>query len=470
MNILIKLFQGKKLYFFILLFYSLYYIITLISAYPIYEDEAWYASSAYNFFNGGWFISKLIGTGLPNSIFPFFEGIVFKIFGFSFFNARFTSFLFGFFSIIVFRSILQFLNIKNHIIYIILILFVVSPCYFSTFHIARPESAAVFFSLVSILYFIRSREDEKNETKNICLCSFFSGIAFLSHPYTFPIYFVFGFYYLVHFIRQKKFVKVFYYSIIAIFIFLIFICNSYFVFRADFQLLFDRTSANNSVIYNSGQFFMNFLNRRNLSNNGLLFITLAILPGLILWKNVTLRLISFGTIIYLIIASFIISSSYTGNHYMLNYVVLFSIISTATLVNIYDKKIVLLICAVYILTYSILNVKKNHSNYNIINNEITLQLNSKIGQGSNIYGDIRFWFMLPKTNYTAIYWNRYKKSQKELISGSDWILVCNKPGYNNITCYDNILQTIHEMDMRIDTVLNITTKQYGAIMAFKLNK
>jgi hypothetical protein len=470
MNILIKLFKGKQLYFFILLFYSLYYIITLISAYPIYEDEAWYASSAYNFSQGGWFISRLIGTGLPNSIFPLFEGIVFKIFGFSFFNARFTSFLFGVFSIIVFRSILQFLNIKKHIIYISLILFFVSPCYFSTFHIARPESAAVFFSLVSILYFIRSRGDEINETKNVCLCALFSGIAFLSHPYTFPFYFIFGFYYLVHFVRQKKFVRVLYFSIIAIFILLIFICNSYFVFRADFQLLFDRTSANSSVIYNSGQFFINFLGRKNLSNNGLLFIILAILPGLILWKNLTLRLISFASILYLIIASFIISSSHSGNHFMLNYIGLFTIISIATLVNIYDKKIVLLICAFYILTYSILNVKKNHNIYKFINNEINLQLNSKIAYDSNIYGDIRFWFMLPRTNYTAIYWNRYKKSQKELISGSDWILVCNKPGYNDITCYDNILQTIQEMNMRIDTVLNITTKQYGSIMAFKLNK
>jgi hypothetical protein len=469
MGTFIKLFREKNIYL-ILLFYTLYYVLTLITAYTILEDEAWYANAAYSFSQCEWVNTKLIGGGLPNFIYPVFEGIIFKLLGFSFLNARLTSFLFGFFSIIIFRSILKLLNIKNHIIFIILLLFIFSPGYFHTFHIARPESAAVFFSLVSILYFLKSKRNEKHEKINICLCSFFSGIAFLSHPFTFPIYLIFGGYYLIHFFKQKKLLNVFYFSIIAILIFFLFIINSYIVFGKNFEVILNRTSGNNSIIYNSGHFFVNFLSIRMLSKNGLLLITFAILPGLILWKNITLRFISFTTIMYLIIASFIFSSSHVGNYLMLNYIGLFSIFSIAILVNIYDKKIILLICIFYIITYSILNIKKNHNNNISVHDEINLLLNSKIPSGAKVYGDMRFWFLLPKTNFTAIYFNRYKKSLNETISESDWILVCNDFAYNNVTNFYQILQSAHDMNVRLDTVLNIPTKQYGVIMVYKIYK
>jgi hypothetical protein len=466
---LIKLFRKDNIYL-ILLLYTLYYSITLISAYPIFEDEPWYASSAYNFSHGGWVISKLIGAGFPNFIFPVFEGILFKILGFSFFSARLTSFLFGFFSIIILRFILQLLNIKRRTIFLVLLIFLFSPGYFFTFHIARPESAAVFFSLVSILFFIKSIKSGKNETRNISMCSFFSGIAFLSHPYAFPVYLNLGIYYLITYSKQKKVIKVFYFSMIAILVFLVFLANSYLVMRNNFQIILDRTSVSNSFIYNSGSFFVSFLSKRMLSLNGILIVTLGILPGLVLWKKLELRMISFAILMLLIISSFVFSSSYSGNHYLLNYIGLFAMISIAILVGINDKKIILFICLFYIVSYSILNIKKNHGNFSSKNHEISSILNSKIPSGSNIYGDIRFWFMLPKTNYTAIYWNRYNKPLQKTISESDWILVCNEFAYNDITCYNKILQTINEYNIKVDTVLNIPTKQYGTLVVYKVFK
>jgi hypothetical protein len=465
-NILIEWVRVNNIYL-ILLIYSVYYLLTLIPAYPIFEDEAWYANAAYSFSHGDWVHTKLIGGGLPHFIFPVFEGIIFKVFGFSFYNARFTSFLFGFFSIIIFRSLLKYLNVKNHIIFIILLFFVFSPGYFFTFHIARPESAAVFFSLISILFFLKSTLSEKHVTKYICLCSLFSGIAFLSHPYTFPLYFIFGIYFLILSLKQKEYLNLVYFSIIALFIFFVFIANSYYLSN-NFQLILDRTSANNSLVHNSGLFFKNFLNRRMLSLNGLFFLTFAILPGFIKWRNIKLRYLTIATLFYLIIVSFILSPTHPGNHYILNYIGLFTIISIAISVNIYDKGIALLICIFYLITYSILDIKKNHGNQNIVKSDINLLINSKIPPGAKVFGDIRFWVMLPKTNYTAIYWNRYQKSLKESISESEWIIVCNDFGYNRITNFDYILESIQDMNIKVDTVLNISTKQYGEIMVYKI--
>jgi hypothetical protein len=464
-----KLFREKAI-FFTLLFYTIYYLLTLTTAYPIFEDEAWYSSSAYNFSQGAWITNDLAGYGFPNFIFPIFEGIVFKILGVSFFNARFTSFLFGFFSIIIFNSILKLINVKNQTILLVLLIFVSSPCYFFAFHIARPESVAIFFSLAAILFFLKSIPDEKHQTRNICFCSLFCGIAFLSHPYTFPLYFVFGFYYLILFSKQKKFLKVFYFCMVGTLIFLLFLFNSYFVTENNLQVILTRTSTSNSVLSNSSQFFKNFLNIKNISKNGLFLIGSAIFPGLILWKNSTLKRISFAVIIYLIIASFILSPGYKGNFYMLNYIGLFSLVAIAELVNIYDNKIVLLICFFYIMSYSILDIKKNSNNYNVINEEINLQLNAQIPPGSKVFGDIRFWFMLPKTHYTAIYWNWKKPPLNVSLSETDWIIVCDDSTYNNITNFDRIKKSMSDMNLKVDTVLNIPTKHYGSIKVYKNNK
>jgi hypothetical protein len=467
MSNLLRLVKANYLLI-VLILYLVYYTLSLYFTYPILEDEAWYANAAYSFIHGDWFRTKMIGGGLPNFIFPFFEGLIFKFFGVTYINARITSICFGFASILILNLIFKLLKFKDHVIFLALIFFIISPLSFSTFHRARPECAAVFFTLLTIYYFLKSRLEEGRNTKSVILCSLFSGIAFLTHPFTFPIYFVLGVYFLVNSVIKREFINLLIFISIAFVLLTFFFLNYCFFLDGDLRLLIGRTGAQNSLFFNSKAFIANFMNVRMLSYNGIFLILIAVVPGFILWGNVRLRVISLVVIFIILICSFTFNSNHKANYLLLNYINIFSIMSIAQIMNIYDCKVVFISLVFYIVLYSILNITKNTNTYHSSCRELNVQLSECIPQGSRVLGDMRLWFLVPSTNFTAIALNRYNKTTMELMNETDYILICNQHVNYRIKQYNEVLKAFKKLDLKVDTIFTKSTMQFGEVKIFKI--
>jgi len=192
---------------FIIVFSCFLFLMTeipiLTNSRPIMCDEAWYSNPAYNFSQGEWIHNTNVGSGGDaNFLFPFIQGIMFTIFGYSIFLARFASVLAGLISIVILFKILKQLKLSNNAVIFGVFALVTIPIYHSVFRYARPESWAILFVLLSLLFFIKYIHSFYN--KSILITGIFCALGFLTHPFTFSVSFAIGLMLFIHSAKNKK--------------------------------------------------------------------------------------------------------------------------------------------------------------------------------------------------------------------------------------------------------------------------
>ncbi|MCG6153157.1 ArnT family glycosyltransferase [Leptospira bandrabouensis] len=191
------------MYFIFLIFLSAIFAMTLgIPDAPFPQgDEIMHIRSVRESLEVGSYTLPVL-SGLPNPYKPpllFWMGMLFdKIFGISYFSERFVSFLFGLGTFVLFYKFYQSLSKSDKETKLATIAFAFSFLSLKFFGLLMMEGAMVFFTLLYVYLFFRSKE-EKNLTYVSC-GSFFVGFGYLLKG---PILHIYIILFLVSYIYLK---------------------------------------------------------------------------------------------------------------------------------------------------------------------------------------------------------------------------------------------------------------------------
>jgi len=437
---------------------------------PIMADEAWYSNPAYNFSQGNGLINTNVGSGGNlNFIFPVIQGILFTIFGYSIFMARFASVLAGLFSILVLFKLLKHLKVPNRAIIFSLFALIAIPVYHSVFRYARPESWAILFVLLSLFFFIKHMQNPSNI--HILLTGFFCGLGFLTHPFTLSISFAMGLILIYQFLMKKKILPLVAFSIPLIVFYAIFHLNSIYLigytkpyrgFRRINTLdthYWDRIGLNLKVIFNS----------YIMDKNVIYFIPmiLLLLLGLFLKKNNRLAFQSslLGCLVFGISLAFFSSGGFEMIFY---YVFIFSILNIAFLVNAITGKSILVAFSAYFTLMLLANIYYDMKKYEPVNSLLERKLQTIIPEKATVMGPTEFWMFVPKTQFksTGFRW-RGKFDIKQLPSKIDYFLMFSKDKSNIHKKYFDIACAIMEYPGS-KLVYASDSKNYGKIELYSI--
>jgi hypothetical protein len=469
---IIKLAETK--WFILLIFCILYLlleVITLTNGRPVICDEAWYTNSAYNFSQGIGIRNTNVGTGGDlNFVFPFIQGILFYIFGYSLFMARFASVLAGLFSIIILLQLLKQLKIPNHISVFSLIGILVIPIYHSVFRFARPESWAIVFVLLSLLFLSRYLETQK--LKNCFFIGLFCGLGFLTHPYTLSISFFIGILFVINAIKKKEIKPLLIFSsIIALSFFIFFINATHLIGLERLHLIFDRTNSVENDFFQKIKSTMNLvINDYVFNKNAIYFIPLSSLLIFGLFqkkKNKSFFYSSLVGVLIFIFSIFIFTSS--GFKVLMNYILIFSLLNISFLVFTYRNKALVASICLYFLLMLGANLYYDKEKYEQLNSTLEQVLNEYVPENKKVCGPIEFWMFMPAVQYvsTISYWNSGENIE-ELPHSFDFFLIFSGDKANQNSFYDLLNKTFIEFSGS-KLIYNKYSKSYGTISLYSIN-
>jgi len=443
---------------------------TLVNGRPIMIDEAWYTNPAYNFSQGQWIHNTNVGSGGDvNFIFPFVQGILFAILGYSIFLARFTSVLAGFFSIVVIFKILKQFNINTNAVIIGILALIAIPVYHSVFRYARPESWAILFVLLSLLYFIKYIQ--RAAYKRILFTGIFCALGFLAHPFTTAVSLSIGIILLFHCFKNKKIMPLILFTVPIIVSIVAFILNYIHLLgisglNQDFGRL---NGGGASFIKNISKDFKVIIDSYILNKNAIYFIPLflVLLYGLLLKKKNHLAFQSslMGIIVFCV--SFVLFSS-GGFNIILYYVFLFSILNFVFILNNNANKVVFIPIGFYLLIMLFANVYYDAKKYEPVNSSLAKELKVIIPKNAKVMGPTEFWMFLPETQFksTGYRWDSAVDT-KQLPAKFDYFLLFSEDKTN---VYQDVYNTNQAFKGFPGTTLiyHMHSKNYGEIAVYSL--
>jgi len=437
---------------------------------PIMADESWYSNPAYNFSQGNGLINTNVGSGGNlNFAFPIIQGILFTLFGYSIFMARFASVLAGLFSILVLFKLLKHLKVPNRAIIFSLFALIAIPVYHSVFRYARPESWAILFVLLSLFFFIKHMQTLSN--KCILLAGIFCGLGFLTHPFTLSVSFAIGLILIIQFVKKKRIIPLVAFSIPLIVSYAIFHLNSIYLigytkpYRGFGRIntldthYWDRIGLNLKVIFNS-----------YIMDKNIIFfapLVLLLLIGLFSMKKNRLAFQSslLGCLVFCISLVFFSSG---GFEMIMYYVFIFSILNIAFLVNTLTSKSILVAISAYLMLMLSANIFYNLKKYDPVNSSLENELQIIIPKNAKVMGPTEFWMFVPKTQFksTGFRW-RGKFDIKQLPSKIDYFLMFSKDKSNIHKKYFDIACAIMEYPGS-KLVYASDSKNYGKIELYSI--
>ncbi len=220
-----KGYKNIIIFFLILILYSIVELPFIDRIPKIWVDEVWYGGTAYNFSQGKGFTNQnVVGLYGGDYLFgyPLFLGTFYKIFNTSMLTSKLFSFFLGILFIIffyfLFSKILNF-DLKQKIIFFIFFIF--SSTVYIVYRTVRPECLKIFFSMLSLYFFLKGIK-EKNYYFVFSFLFSFCGV--LTHPD--EIFFTIIFFFIVSFHSFKKNdIKPFLFSSLTLIV-----CFSFFLF------------------------------------------------------------------------------------------------------------------------------------------------------------------------------------------------------------------------------------------------
>jgi hypothetical protein len=440
---------------------------------PVMYDEAWYANTASNFSIGKGFLNSIVGSGAnANFMLPLFTGIVFKFIGVSLFTARLVSVLSGLIFLLLMRKVFNLLSLdyNSQLISYYTVLFV--PFFNTVFRFGRPECLALVFVIAAIYFYLKFLI--YNNYISIVYISFFLLLAFLSHPFTSLFFLLIGIHLIIIAIRNvdlKLFKYLIFFSIIGVFaLLIILLANSYYN-NHSFDLInsmndmFKRTASTSETpellkdrIYS---FSKSWLLSSKIIFSGPLI--LVVMSGILI-KNLTVKYLSIISICYIIFSFFLFKNDLEMFPLIFDYFLVFSVIILPFVYEYLKKKNIKLTITVFLLFLG-LNLSATLT-YNIEKQEninTTLQRDFKqiIPDTANVFGPIRFWFFLPKTNYIS---DHYRLNFPE-ISTFDYVITnsVDEKIYANYSYF-------HKRERMFKLIYSTKSIQYGTIKVYKNTK
>jgi hypothetical protein len=440
---------------------------------PITSDEPWYTNPAYNFSQGQRIHNTNVGSGGDsNFMFPLIQGILFTIFGYSIFLARFASVLAGLVSIAALFKILKQLALPRRAIVFGLFALIAIPIYHSAFRFARPESWALLFVLLSLLFLIKHIQD--SSVKSIFLAGMFCAFGFLTHPFTLSVSLAIGFVLLVQFIKSKRILPLIAFSIPLAVSAAIFILNFFYLLgHSRTYVLLKRVNSINTDFFDGiGKNIKLIVNSYVLGKNAIYFLPLMFLLALGLFLKKRNNLAFYSSIMgcFIFCASLALFSS-SGFEMLMPYVLLFSIFDVAFIIAGNRSKFLLAVISTYLIGLLAANIYYDVKKYEPINSLLEKELAAIVPESAKIIGPIEFWMFLPKTQYKAtIYRWAQAVDYNQLPLEFNYYLSFSNDRHKIKNKY------FHKIDMTLrqypgaKLVYETNSKNYGKIELFTLRK
>lgn len=442
----------------------------LTNSRPIMCDEAWYSNPAYNFSQGQWIHNTNVGSGGDvNFVFPLIQGILFSIFGYSIFLARFTSVLAGLLSIVVLFKILKQLKLPNNSAVFGVFALIAIPIYHSIFRYARPESWAILFMLLSLLFFIKYIHSFSN--KRILLAGIFCALGFLTHPFTLSVSFAIGLILFIHSLKNKRIMPLIVFTIPVIISTAIFFLNYIFLNgTTKLFMVFGRVNAINAgYLNNIGNNLKVILSYYILNKNAIYFIPLffLLLSGLFMKKKNRLAFQSslMGSLVFCLSLVFFTSG---GFEMLIYYVFIFSILNIAFIVNTKTSKSILVIISSYLILMFFANIYYDLKKYENVNSSLEKEFQIIIPENAKVIGPTAFWMFIPKTQFksTGYRWDHVIEL-KQLPLEFEYFLLFSEDKNNIYQDVYNINQTFKQFSgSRL--IYETYSKNYGKIELYSL--
>lgn len=169
--------------------YVAYHLLTL-KLFPLpWFDETYFCSVSESLMDHGNFIPKVVEHARAGKealtygpVYFTLTGLSIKTFGVGAFQFRIVECFFGLLCFVIFFRINSFLKIPRIYIVPITALFMLDPFFNLGMHSGRMDLVALFFSLVSMLYYLRSREKDMNQNVGLLFASVFAILAVLTTP------------------------------------------------------------------------------------------------------------------------------------------------------------------------------------------------------------------------------------------------------------------------------------------------
>jgi hypothetical protein len=442
----------------------------LTNSRPIFCDEAWYSNPAYNFSQGQGIHNTNVGSGGDmNFVFPFIQGILFAIFGYSIFLARFASVLAGLFSIVVLYKILKQLELPNKAAVFGLIALIVIPVYHSIFRYARPESWAILFVLFSLLFFIKYIYTFSN--KNILYTGIFCALGFLTHPFTLSVLLAIGLMLFIHSLKNKRIIPLIIFTIPVIISIAIFILNS--IYLLDGTKLYTGFGRVNTIdagyLNRIGNNLKVIFSHYFMHKHAIYFIPLILLLLLGLFLKKKNRLVFYSSLMgSLVFCISIILFKNDVLEKLMFYVLVFSILNFALLINTKISKYILIAISAYLILMLFANIYYDIKKYEPVNSLLEKKLQIIILENARVMGPLEFWMFIPKTQFKSTYYRwQHVIDFKRLPSEFEYFLLFSKDG-------NNIYQNVHDINQIFKQcpgsklIYETYSKNYGKIELYSL--
>lgn len=442
----------------------------LTNSRPLTCDEAWYSNSAYNFSQEHWIQNTTVGVGGDaNFIYPFIQGILFLIFGYSIFLARFASVLAGLFSILVLFKILKQLNIPNNATLFGLFALIAIPNYHSAFRYARPESWAILFVLLSLLFFIKYLK--LYSIKNSLLSGLFCALGFLTHPFTLSVSFAIGILLLFNSFKNKKIIPIIAFTLPLIISAVVFFINDRFFLGNSLDVILARvnSTASTGFLNSIGNNLKIIFDYYILDKNVIYFIPLffLLLAGLFMKKVNHLAFISslMGSLAFCF--SLLFFSSY-GFEILIIYIFIFSIVNIVFIANTPQSKPLIIAISIYLAIMLSANIFYDIKKYEPVNSSLEKELQTIIPKNARVLGPIAFWMFVPQTQYKSTAYILYHKSDiTKLTSEFEYFLLFSEDK-NNI--YKEVFDAnqIFKQFSGSKLIYELNTKNYGKVELYSI--
>ncbi len=440
---------------------------------PITSDEPWYTNPAFNFSQGQRIQNTNVGSGGDsNFMFPLIQGILFAIFGYSIFLARFASVLAGLLSIVTLFKILKQVGLPNKAVAFGLFALIAIPIYHSAFRFARPEGWALLFVLLSLLFLIKHIQD--SSVKSIFLAGSFCALGFLTHPFTLSVSLAIGLVVAIRFLKNKRVLPPIAFAIPFIASAAIFIFNFFYLLgHSRTYVLIKRVNSINIDFFDGiGKNIKLILNSYILDKNAIYFLPLVFLLilGLFIKKSNGLAFYSSLLGCFVFCASLVLFES-SGLEMLIPYVLVFPMFNIAFIIAANRNKFVLAAVSSYLILLLAANIYYDIKKYEPMNSLLAKELVAIVPENAKIIGPIEFWMFLPKTQFKAIIYRwAHEVDYAQLPLEFDYYLSFSKDRHKIKNKY------IHKIDMTLrqytgaKLVYEIFSKNYGKIELFTLKK
>lgn len=434
-------------------------LICITDVRPVMYDEAWYASTGYNIASGAGRHNSIVGSGAEiNFIFPLFNALFFKIFGYNLLSTRLTAVFFGIITLLVIICFLKRNKYKNSSVFLTLLLFTSYTLFNTIFRFGRPECASLALFSIGLVSFCEYISSQSYQT--ILLMSLSAILAGLSHPFALLPYCLIGIIITFESFRNKYFKRVLPHLIILLISGIAVIVTIY-ILANDNAGICERYSLTN--IKNSIPFYLKeaFLSRQAI---GSISFILIILFELIFGNNRTtwyLAIIGFVTfIIFPILFSSDLMMVGLGIDYVaITAVFIFPQFIEDISIKISKRKIVHWGATCFFLVNLALSYYYNYGiKYEKANSILSSEVKDVIPKGSKVFGSIRLWPFAMETQFISDHY-RYNLPEYDDL---EYIITCSQD-LNNYSIY-NVYKPYLKKE---NVVYSKETRQYGIISIIK---